>query len=111
MRTEVLLTTSSSAESSVLLYDLHNSNHIQTFRHSITAQNGLTTTNCKTQFLAAQLDRGTVHVYSWGKDTVTTKMILPEKIRCLKLSPSGAWCAGGSETGRLFLWEVPNQCE
>jgi pre-rRNA-processing protein IPI3 len=106
MPQEVLLTASSSPESSILLHDLHNSNHIQSFRQSVTAQNGLAMTSSKTQFLAAQFDRGTVHVYSWGKDTVNTKMILPEKIRSLKMSPSGTWCVGGSETGRLFLWEV-----
>jgi pre-rRNA-processing protein IPI3 len=72
----------------------------------VTAQNGLAMTISKTQFLAAQLDRGTVHVYSWGKDTMNSKIILPEKIRSLKISPSGTWCVGGSETGRLFLWEV-----
>ena len=106
MPQEVLLTTSSSPDSSILLHDLHNSNHIQTFRQSVTAQNGLAITASKAQFLAAQLERGIVHVYSWGKDTVTSKIVLPEKIRSLKMSSSGTWCVGGSETGRLFLWEV-----
>jgi pre-rRNA-processing protein IPI3 len=63
-------------------------------------------TASKTQFLAAQLDRGIVHVYSWGKDIPKSKMILPEKIRSFKISPSGTWCVGGSESGKLFLWEV-----
>ena len=106
MPQEVLLTTSSSPDSSILLHDLHNSNHIQSFRQSVTAPNGLTMTASKTQFLAAQLDRGIVHIYSWGKDTLTSKFILPEKIRSFKMSPSGTWCVGGSESGRLFLWEV-----
>src|SRR5215471_8671273 len=111
MPQEVLLTTSSSPESSILLYDLHNSNHIQSFRQSITPQNGLTVATSKIQFFAAQLDKGIVHFYSWGKDTLNTKMILPEKIRSLKMSPSGTWCAGGSDTGRLFLWEVSSSCD
>lgn len=106
MPQEVLLTASSSQESSILLHDLHNSNHIQSFRQSATAQNGLTMTTSKTQFLSAQLGKGTVHVYSWGKDTINTKMILPEKLRCLRISPSGTWCVGGSESGKVFVWEV-----
>ena len=106
MPQEILLITSSSPNSSILLHDLHNLNHIQSFHQSVTAQNGLAITASKAQFLAAQLDRGIVHVYSWAKDTVNTKMILPEKVRSLKMSPSGTWCVGGSETGRLFLWEV-----
>jgi pre-rRNA-processing protein IPI3 len=106
MPQEVLLTTSSSPESSILIHDLHNSNLLQSFRQSITAQNGLAPTISKKQFLAAQLDRGLVNVYSWCRDTVSSKMILPEKIRSLKMSPSGSWCVGGSESGGLFLWEV-----
>ena len=104
MPQEVLLTTSSSADSSILLHDLHTSNHIQSFPQPTTARNGLTLS--PRQFLAAQVDKGTLHVYSWGKDAVDMKMILPEKIRSLKMSPSGTWCAGGSESGRLFVWEV-----
>jgi pre-rRNA-processing protein IPI3 len=106
MPQEILLTTSSSPDSSILLHDLHTSNHIQSFRQSTTAQNGLTISPQNTQFLAAQIDKGIVHVYSWGKDAINQKMILPEKIRSLQLSPSGIWCAGGSESGRLFFWEV-----
>jgi pre-rRNA-processing protein IPI3 len=105
MPQEVLLTTSSTADSSILLHDLHTSNHIQSFRQSASAQNGLTTL-CNRQFLAAQVDRGIVHVYNWGKDAIDMKMILPEKICSLKMSPSGTWCLGGSESGRLFVWET-----
>ena len=106
MPQEIVLTTSSAAESLVLLHDLHTSNHIQSFRQSTTAANGLTVHPSKCQFLAAQVGKGIVHVYSWGKDTANTKMILPEKIRALQISPSGTWCVGGSESGRSFLWEV-----
>jgi pre-rRNA-processing protein IPI3 len=106
MPQEVLLTTSSLGDSSILVHDLHNSSHIQTFRQCATIKGGVALTNSKSQFLAAQLDKGVVHVYSWGKDSVGTKMILPEKILCLQISPSGSWCVGGSESGKLFLWEV-----
>jgi pre-rRNA-processing protein IPI3 len=106
MRQEVLLTTSSSPNSSILIHDLHTSNHIHTFRDSVVARNGVASTPHKTQILAAQEGKGLIHMYSWVKDTMTTKMILPDKIRSLKISPLGTWCVGGSETGRLFVWEV-----
>jgi len=106
MPQEILLSTSSSTEASILLHDLHTSNHIQSFRQSTSAQNGLTLNPSRTQFLAAQEGKGVIHTYAWGKDAVTVKMILPEKIRSLKLSPSGTWCIGGTETGKLFVWEV-----
>ena len=108
MPQEVLLTTSSASDSPVLLHDLHTSSHIQTFRQCSTNTGGIALTNSKSQFLAVQPDKGVVHVYSWGKDTVGTKMILPEKVRCMHISPSGTWCAGGSESGKLLLWEVPH---
>src|SRR5271154_3646193 len=107
MPQEVVLTTSPSGDSSILLHDLHNSSHVQTFRQCATTKGGVTLTNSKSEFLAAQLDKGVVHVYSWGKDSVGIKMILPEKIRCLQMSPSATWCVGGSDSGKLFLWEVP----
>ena len=106
MPREVVLTTSSSPDSSILLHDVHTSNHIQSFRQSTSAQNGLTMTSSKTHFLAAQADKGILHAYIWGKDAVAMKMILPDKIRSLKMCPSGTWCIGGSESGKLFLWEV-----
>lgn len=106
MPQEVLLSTSSAPDSSILIHDLHTSNHLQSFRQSTSAKNGVTINPSRTQFLAAQVEKGLVHVYSWGKDSVAMKMILPEKIRSLRLSPSGTYCIGGSETGKLFLWEV-----
>ena len=106
MPQEVLLTASSAGDSSILIHDLHTWSHIQTFRQCVAPSGGIAFTASNTQFLAAQLDKGVVHVYSWGKDTVNTKMILPEKIRCLQVSPSGTWCAAGSESGKMFVWEV-----
>jgi WD40 repeat protein len=81
------------------------SNHIQSFRDSTTPPQGLTILHNNT-ILATQSSRGIIHAYTWSKDTHTAKMILPEKIRSLKVSPSGTWCAAGAESGKLFLWEV-----
>jgi pre-rRNA-processing protein IPI3 len=106
MPQELVLTASSALDSSILIHDLHSSNHIQTFRQSSTASTALTITPARTQFLAAQVEKGVVHVYTWGNDTISMKMILPEKMRSLGLSPTGTWCVGGSESGKLFVWEV-----
>ena len=106
MPQELVLTTSSTEDSSIFIHDLHTSNHIQSFRQSTSAKNGVIITPSKTHFLAAQQENGLIHVYSWGKDSVTMKIVPPEKIRSLRISPSGVWCLGGSESGKLFLWEV-----
>jgi len=34
------------------------------------------------------------------------KMVLPEKLSALALDPNARYCAGGTHTGRIFLWEV-----
>jgi len=106
MRQEVLLSTSSTNNSSILLHDLHTSNHLQSFRDCITSKNGLTMSTDSSIVMAAQMDKGFLHIYQLGKEAIHLKMLLPERIRCVKISPSGTWCAAGSETGKLFLWEV-----
>src|SRR5271156_1290557 len=106
MRQEVLLSTSSAPNSSILLHDLHTSNHLQSFRDCITSKNGLTVSADSGALFAAQMNKGFLHIYQLGKEAVHLKMILPERILCVKLSPSGTWCAAGSESGKLFLWEV-----
>jgi WD40 repeat protein len=107
MPQEVVLTSSSSPDSQLLIHNLHTSALVQTFRQSSTQQNGLIPTPSHSHFLSTQPEKGLIHIYSWGHDTPASKMILPDKVRCLCLSPSGKWCAGGSESGRVFLWEVP----
>jgi pre-rRNA-processing protein IPI3 len=105
MPQEVLLTTSSSEDSSILLHDLHTSNNIQEFRDANVSRNGIAMTPNQ-QFLSVQRNKGLLDIYSWGKPTINSKMVLPEKLLSIKVSPSGTWCAGGSESGRLFVWEV-----
>jgi pre-rRNA-processing protein IPI3 len=33
-------------------------------------------------------------------------LVLPEKLSCLDVDPSGTWFAGGTSSGRIYLWEV-----
>jgi len=73
MPQEIVLTTSSAADSTVLLYDLHTSKHIRSFRQSTTAPTESQSLPQNANSSQAQVDRGLVHVYSWGKDTITPK--------------------------------------
>jgi len=34
------------------------------------------------------------------------KILCPEKLTSLEISNRGAYCAGGTENGKIYLWEV-----
>lgn len=34
------------------------------------------------------------------------KIPLPEKLTCFTISPTSTYCAGGTQTGHIYLWEV-----
>lgn len=40
------------------------------------------------------------------QDQMLQKIPLPEKLSCFALSPTGAYCAGGTISGHVYLWEV-----
>jgi WD40 repeat protein len=106
MPQEAVLTASSLPDSPALIHDLHTANLLQTFRTAPSAPNGVTPTPSLSHFLACSPEKGVVNVFSWGRDTPSSKFILPDKVRTLTMSPSGIWIVGGSESGRVFLWEV-----
>ncbi|KAF8817499.1 pre-rRNA-processing protein IPI3 [Phlegmacium glaucopus] len=56
--------------------------------------------------LASQLDKSILNVYNFQKDQISLKIILPEKLSCLALDRRGELCAGGTATGRIYLWET-----
>jgi hypothetical protein len=41
-----------------------------------------------------------------SQDQMQQKIPLPEKLSCFALSPTGAYCAGGTISGHVYLWEV-----
>ena len=41
-----------------------------------------------------------------SQDQISLKIILPEKLSCIALDRRGDLCAGGTATGRIYLWEV-----
>ena len=41
-----------------------------------------------------------------SQDQISLKIILPEKLSCIALDRRGDLCAGGTATGRVYLWEV-----
>ncbi|KAH7106050.1 WD40 repeat-like protein [Auriculariales sp. MPI-PUGE-AT-0066] len=56
--------------------------------------------------LAVQPDKPLLHAFAFQKEQMLYKMVLPEKLSALAVDPAGTYCAGGTHTGRLFLWEI-----
>lgn len=45
-----------------------------------------------------------------SQDQISLKIILPEKLSCITLDRRGDLCAGGTSTGRIYIWEVFAAC-
>lgn len=90
--------------------DLHSGNNITQFKNDETAQNLSVflpnTPSGNPLLLSAQTKGAMLHVYSWNRESVDQQIVLPEKLSCLGASPCGTWLAGGSNSGRLFVWEL-----
>ncbi|KAG8932750.1 Pre-rRNA-processing protein ipi3 [Tulasnella sp. 418] len=56
--------------------------------------------------LTAQSEKPLLHVYSFQKDQLHLKIVLPEKLSCITTDPLGHYCAGGTPNGRIYLWEI-----
>jgi len=58
--------------------------------------------------LSAQTDKAVINSYCWQKDQVHAKSLCPEKIITVAVSHQGVYCAGGTQSGKIYLWEVCN---
>ncbi|WFD32921.1 Pre-rRNA-processing protein ipi3 [Malassezia sp. CBS 17886] len=51
-------------------------------------------------------EKAVLSVYSWKKDQPMARLVLPQKMSCVALSPEGTFLACGSPDGRLFVWDM-----
>ncbi|PWN48790.1 WD40 repeat-like protein [Violaceomyces palustris] len=58
--------------------------------------------------LVLQLERSKaiLNVYSWQRDHPILRIVLPQRLSSLSLSPGGQYCCAASQDGRIFLWEL-----
>lgn len=89
---------------SVSLYNLHTGAVISTLKRSHTASRGLAAT--ATHLFAQQSDKSVVSVYSTATYALQTTVPFPEPFTVLAASPCGAFVAGGTAGGRVYLWEL-----
>lgn len=93
-----------SSDSFLSVSDLHTGSHLLTFKQSSSSKHAAT---CLGSGLAvAQNDKAVVNVYRWHRESIDQKLIVPEKLDTLCSSHNGTWLAGGSASGKIYVWEV-----
>lgn len=74
------------------------------FKKSATPQNCLAVS--ASHIFAAQAEKAVVHVYSRDKGNQEAVVPFPERVRCIALACEDTVLILGTDTGRIFLWEV-----
>ncbi|KAF2072339.1 hypothetical protein CYY_006352 [Polysphondylium violaceum] len=102
--TEVIALTSKE-DNSIYLYDLRNGSHLASFNNSQSESNGLALIGSE-YFATAQSNKAMVHLYSWKKDQPLFKTPIQERAGPICASNDGHYCAMGTGSGSVYLWEV-----
>ncbi|KAJ9476851.1 Pre-rRNA-processing protein IPI3 [Pseudozyma hubeiensis] len=56
--------------------------------------------------LQLENNKAVLNIFSWQRDHLLQRIILPSKLSCIACSPNGELVAGGSYDGRIFLWQI-----
>lgn len=51
-------------------------------------------------------NKAALNIFSWQRDHLLQRIILPSKLSCIACSPNGDLVAGGSFDGRILLWQI-----
>lgn len=92
------------SESIITACELNSGIHISSFKQSASPRNGIDCT--QDLIIACQSQQTLLHVYIHDKESINQKIVVPERLSCIKVSPSGTWLIGGTFTGRLLIWEL-----
>ncbi|KAK2463636.1 hypothetical protein APHAL10511_004387 [Amanita phalloides] len=110
---QVVLSASASTNSgpgSISLHDIQTGVIVASFKHSSAAPHCTAVVESKNSqggfLLSSQPDKPILNVYNYQKDQICLKIVLPEKLSCIAVDMQGAYCAGATSQGRIYLWEV-----
>lgn len=95
---------SNTSDSFLSVSDLHTGSHLLSFKQSHCSKNAAICVN--NVLIVAQNDNAVLNVYRWHKEGFDQKLLVPEKLDVLCSSHSGTWLAGGSASGKIYLWEL-----
>lgn len=101
---EVAMVTSSS-ENVILVLDPRTGTQLASFKNNLSAT-GSASLMGSAFIVASQTKGSALHIWSWGTEQPRLKCHGPEKIGPICCPLNGAYCCGGSSTGRLYMWEV-----
>lgn len=94
--------TSSATDQFITATDLHTGSHLWTYKKTSSPLRGLVANN---QYIFAnQVGQAQLFIYSHGRETMGQKIILPERVGTIAVSPKGNYLAAGGDTGRLLIW-------
>lgn len=95
---------------SILFHDILNGSSLASFKQTSASKNCtaiITSTGAQGGLmLAVQPDKSLLNVYSFQKDQVSLKVVLPERLSCIAVDKRGQFCAGGTAQGRIYIWEI-----
>lgn len=56
--------------------------------------------------VAIDADKAVLTVYAFQRDQPVARIVLPHKMQCVALAPSGDYVATGADDGRLYMWDM-----
>lgn len=95
---------STAASQVISVADAHTGTTMLSYKQTNSPLHGVCAT--KSYVFAAQYQKAQINLYAHGKEGVVQKILLPERPRCIAVSPCGTYLAMGSEQGRLLIWEL-----
>ncbi|OZJ05442.1 hypothetical protein BZG36_01634 [Bifiguratus adelaidae] len=110
MFTEVVI--SGGEDGNTIVWDSRSGTVVHSFKQNHCAPSALTLVSSNGDgsrvglVMAAQVDKPVVHAYHWLKDQVLVKSTVPEKLSALCASNNGIYCAGGTFSGKIYVWEI-----
>ncbi|KAI0255931.1 WD40 repeat-like protein [Lactifluus subvellereus] len=95
---------------SILFHDIQTGTSLASFKQTTAAKNCTALIPTRDAggglILAVQQDKSLLHVYTFQKDQISLKIVLPERLSCITVDRRGQFCAAGTAQGRVYLWEI-----
>ncbi|CAL5226138.1 g8957 [Coccomyxa viridis] len=88
-------------------WDVETGTHVASFKDNASGPNALSLLG-QDYLMAAQAAKGALHFWTWHKDAVLQRCYAVEPIVAVACSPDAVYCAGGGQSGTIYLWEVPS---
>lgn len=95
---------------SIALYDIQTGSQLASFKQTSASIHSTAIVGTKAEqgglIVASQPDKAILNVYTFQKEQLYLKIVLPEKLTCIAIDTEGRYCAGGTANGKIYLWEV-----